>query len=186
MAVFPVVLDANVLIPSSLRDTLLRSAEAGLYRVHWSQQILDEVVRNLLKERANKEPMMTEQQAHYLISQMSMAFPEAMVEVPPDLISIMTNDVKDRHVLAAAVIAKAQVIVTDNIRDFQSGHTKHWDIEAQTADVFLTHLYYLAPEIMVDIIHQQAIERKKPITVLKLFESLKKQVPIFVSKIESH
>jgi hypothetical protein len=38
---FPVVLDSCVLYPMYLRDTLLRAAEAGLYRVHWSQEILD-------------------------------------------------------------------------------------------------------------------------------------------------
>ena len=43
-----VVLDANVLYPFTLRDTLLRSAEAGLCQVYWSAQILDEATRNLV------------------------------------------------------------------------------------------------------------------------------------------
>jgi hypothetical protein len=43
---FPVVLDSCVLYPMYLRDTLLRAAEAGLYRVHWSQEILDGALRN--------------------------------------------------------------------------------------------------------------------------------------------
>jgi len=41
---FGVVLDACVLIPASLRDTLLRAAEQGMYQMHWSELILEEVI----------------------------------------------------------------------------------------------------------------------------------------------
>jgi hypothetical protein len=43
---FRVVLDANVLFPFSLRDTLLRAAAAGYFQVYWSTEILDETSRN--------------------------------------------------------------------------------------------------------------------------------------------
>lgn len=45
-----VVLDACVLFPASLRDTLLRAADADLYRVHLTADILEEVRRNLVKK----------------------------------------------------------------------------------------------------------------------------------------
>ena len=48
MAVIPVVLDSCVLYPIYLGDTLLCEVEAGLYRVHWSQKILDAVIHNLV------------------------------------------------------------------------------------------------------------------------------------------
>jgi hypothetical protein len=38
---FGVILDANVLVPANLCDTLLRTAIAGLYRAHWSDDILE-------------------------------------------------------------------------------------------------------------------------------------------------
>ena len=47
-APFIVVLDADVLFPFTLRDTLLRAAAAGFYQVRWSAQILDEMTRNLV------------------------------------------------------------------------------------------------------------------------------------------
>ncbi len=47
---FAAVLDASVLYPLPLRDTLLRIAETELYDAHWSQRILDEVVRNLIAD----------------------------------------------------------------------------------------------------------------------------------------
>jgi hypothetical protein len=47
---FAVVLDACVLYPLPLRDTLLRCAEQNLYEVRWSRRILDELARNLVED----------------------------------------------------------------------------------------------------------------------------------------
>lgn len=96
-----------------LRDTLLWCAEAGVYRVHWSQEILDEATDNLVGKNQMKVC-----KAARLQSEIKAAFPEAMVEVPLGLVEVMTNHPKDRDVLAAAVVARAQVIVTANIKDF--------------------------------------------------------------------
>lgn len=181
MAVFPVVLDSCVLFPALIRDTLLRAAEAGLYRVHWSQQILDDTALNLVK----RGKVRTEQ-AERLIEAMSDAFPDAMVEVPPALIEAMTNDAGDRHVVAAAVISHAPVIVTLNLKHFQENDLQPWGVEAQSPDVFLTHLYDLAPSEIINLIYSQASERQTPLTVIELLERLKKIVPQFVSKISSH
>jgi polyhydroxyalkanoate synthesis regulator phasin len=85
-----------------VRDTLLRAAEHGLYRVHWSQKILDETTKNLV-ERGK----MTPEKAQHLVSEMAKAFPEALVVVPEEQIRAMRNDPKDRHVAACAVCAPA-------------------------------------------------------------------------------
>ena len=50
MAVLCVLLDSCVILPMPLCDTLLRAAEAGLYRVHFSQKILDDATGNLVKQ----------------------------------------------------------------------------------------------------------------------------------------
>ncbi len=47
-APFRVVLDANVLYPFTLRDTLLRAAANDFFQVHWSEAILDETTGNLV------------------------------------------------------------------------------------------------------------------------------------------
>ena len=113
MAIISVILDSCVLYPMYLRDTLLCAADAGLYRVHWSQEILDGAIRNLVADG-----QITEQQAAYLERQMNSAFPEAIIAVTERLIPCMDNDKGDRHVLAAALIVKAHVIVTDNLKHF--------------------------------------------------------------------
>src|SRR5690348_10636939 len=101
-----VVLDACVLFPASLRDTLLRVADAGLYRVQLTEDILEEVRRNLIKKG------MAEAKAQKLISVLKTEFEEAFVTEHKQLIASMPNHEKDRHVLAAAVCCKAQIIVT--------------------------------------------------------------------------
>jgi len=50
-----VVLDACVIIPMPLCDTLLRMIEANLFRFHISEQILEESTRNLAKILAKRQ-----------------------------------------------------------------------------------------------------------------------------------
>ncbi|WP_071592265.1 PIN domain-containing protein [Pseudanabaena sp. PCC 6802] len=178
MAVFPVILDSCVLYPMYLRDTLLCAAEAGLYRVHWSQEILDGALRNLVVNQ-----VITKEQGNRLERQMNLAFPEAMLEVTERLIPCMDNHEGDRHVLAAALIAKAHVIVTDNLKHFPSISLSQFRIEAQGADSFLTHLYDLFPELMANVIQTQAsVLRNPPMSVSELLNLLGKSVPTFVSR----
>lgn len=42
-------LDANILIPQYLRMVFLELAEAGLVQIHWSDDVLIETRRNLVK-----------------------------------------------------------------------------------------------------------------------------------------
>jgi hypothetical protein len=44
------VLDACVLYPIGLRDTLLNIAEAGCFRVLWTEEILAETSRNIVED----------------------------------------------------------------------------------------------------------------------------------------
>ena len=95
---FRVVLDADVLFPCLLRDTLLRAAEHEFFQLYWSAEILEEVRRNLVATDTTNE-----HQAQQLVNAMDGAFPEAMVNGYQDLVDAMPNHPKDRHVAAAAV-----------------------------------------------------------------------------------
>lgn len=48
---YTAILDANVLYPTLLRDTLLSLAVAGLYHAKWTAAIHSEWTRNLAKDR---------------------------------------------------------------------------------------------------------------------------------------
>jgi hypothetical protein len=61
-----------------------------------------------------------------------------------------------RHVLAAAVRCRAEVIVTYNKRHFPSAALECWGVEAQAPSTFLKHLYQINPTIVVDRLEAQA------------------------------
>ncbi len=168
-----VVLDANVLYPFSLRDTLLRAAEAGLFQVYWSGEILEETRRNLVASAG-----ITEAQAGRLIEQMQIAFPEALVTGHDALVGAMQNDPKDRHVAAAALKIGAQVIVTRNLGDFVPLPE---GIEARSPDEFLCDLLDRHPDIMAALLRSQAAAlHNPPVPLDRLLAGLARTVPEFV------
>lgn len=172
---FVVVLDACVLVPAALHDLLLRSVSASLYRMHWTNDILDEVRRNLISDIH-----VPEEKAQSLIDVMRKQFPGAMITHHTALIDVMANDHKDRHVLAAAVACKAQVIVTQNLRHFMPEHLEPLEIEAQSPDEFLTNLFSLYPEQIKKIVKEQAQDlRKPPVSVSEVVNILALQAPKF-------
>lgn len=180
---YSVVLDACVLYPASLRDTLLRFAYAEFYDVLWSARILDEAERNLIADgRVSAED------AHRLRSKMAEAFDGACVGAAAiaGLESAMTNDPKDRHVLAAAVASQAQAVITTNLKDFPEAASAPYGIEILHPDEFLIVLYGLDPRLAVNVITEQANAlHKPPMTVPELLDKLSPTVPTFVAAIRS-
>lgn len=160
---FTALLDACVLYPIGVRDTLLNLAEAGLYELRWSEEVLGETERNILKDR----PDLNADDLGRTFAAMRRAFPDAMVSGYHGLVESMTNDPKDRHVLAAAVVGRADVIVTDNIDDFPEDSCAPHDIDVATADDFCTSVFGLAPERVVAVLDAQARKRSKPPTSMK-------------------
>lgn len=175
MADIVAVLDANVLFPASLRDTLLRAGEAGLYQMYWTDEILEEVRRNLIKTG-----FATEAQARHLLEAINENLGDRFIKLEyQSLIPSMTNDPKDRHVLAAAVAAGAKTIVTSNLRDFPLRATQPYHIEAVHPDEFLMRLFNRQAEIVVKlIITQSQAQRRPPKTLMMLLDELEKAGPL--------
>jgi predicted nucleic acid-binding protein len=132
---YSAVLDACVLVPMALCDLLLRLAEEpAMYRPVWSEQILAEMGRALkIKLRRSSEEVAWRRQ------QMKEAFPEAMVTVSSALLKAVEciPDKNDRHVLAAAIVAPAETIVTQNIRHFPKDCCEKYGVLCQTPEDFL-------------------------------------------------
>lgn len=178
-ASFIVVLDANVLFPFTLRDTLLRAAAAGLYQVRWSARILDEMTRNLVSTGT-----MPEDRVNRLRAIMEREFPEAEVTGYEHLIDAMQNDPKDRHVVAAAVKAGAQVITTANLKDFL---VLPDGVEAQSPDEFLCNLFDLDPIGFEELLREQAADLvKPPMSFDELLERLARVVPELADMVRRH
>jgi hypothetical protein len=147
------LLDACVLIPMPLADTLLRlAAGPHLYVPKWSDRIMVEADRTL-QENFGLSPEKTA----YRESEIRRHFPEAWVEGYEALIPVMTNHPKDHHVLAAAVRARAGTIVTYNVKDFPVVSLAPYSITVAGPSAFPKKLYELAPlEVMETLEHQAA------------------------------
>lgn len=178
-----VVLDACVLFTMYLRDTLLSIAEAGLYMPYWSQKILDEAISNLVTRGT-----ISSEAAKRTEEAMKAAFPEAMVEEASDeLEAALTNHPKDRHVLATAILAKADIIVSDDRRGFDKKALNSWNIKAQSPDNFLSDLFDINPDEIVQVVRRQTEKYKRsPRTFIELVNLLSKQLPNFTRKILLH
>jgi hypothetical protein len=176
---YQAVLDACVLVNAALRDTLLRLAEPPhLYLPRWSNDIILETVRTLETKLG-----VTPAQTAHLVRELELHFADAWIEGYEPLIAAMTNHPKDRHVLAAAVRAGAQTVVTFNLKDFPDTALAPWNVAAQSPDDFLIHQYHLDPEVVMTKLREQA-ERRGGIE--RLLEIHSRTAPEFVCLIREH
>ncbi len=159
MAVFPVVLDANVIYGIVPADLLMTTAGRGLYRAHWTEQILDEARRNVIANNPHADPPTIGRR----FDLMNRAMPAALIDPPAtELVEAMTNNPKDRHVLAAAVSINAEVIVTDNLADFPIESCRPHGVEAHSLDQFVTDLVSLDSQQVWAAIVEMAERRQRP------------------------
>lgn len=144
-----VVYDANVLYPSTLRDVLIRVGLARLVQPKWTDRILDEVFRNLRANRPDLDPARLDRTRRL----MNDAIRDVAVTDYEHLIDqIDLPDADDRHVLAAASHAEAEVIVTLNLRDFPADRLNVWGVQAQHPDDFLATLQQDHPDVLSGIV----------------------------------
>src|ERR1700722_15597222 len=101
-----VVYDANVLYPNTLRDLLIRISQAGLVQARWTNEILDEMLRALGRNR----PDIPLDKLELLRHLMNRAVRDCLISGYEPLVDgLKLPDLADRHVLAAAIKSSAQV-----------------------------------------------------------------------------
>jgi predicted nucleic acid-binding protein len=170
---FTAIFDACVLYPAPLRDFLMHLAITDLFRAKWTNEIHDEWIRNVLKNR----PDLTNERLQRTKDLMNSHVRDCLVSGYQNLIPSLTlPDENDRHVLAAAICAGADVIVTYNLSDFPAATLDQYGIEAQHPDEFITHLIDLAPSAICEAAKRQRMSLKNPPqSVEGLLETYKKQ-----------
>jgi len=156
---FVVIYDANVLYPSTLRDLLIRIAQAGLVQAKWSDQILDEVFDNLTTNRPDLSTEALKRTRELMLA----AVRDCLVRGYEPLIDALSlPDPDDRHVLAAAIRARAQLIVTANLDDFPASALRRWDIEPKHPDQFVLDQIDLNPQAIYGAVQRIADSWRKP------------------------
>lgn len=139
-----VLLDANVLYPTVMRELLLGAAAEGLFEPLWSARILEEWARATQKLGPEAEAF-----ARGEIAGMAAAFPRATVAGAEGLERrLWLPDPDDVHVLAAAVAGSADAILTMNAKDFPRGVLAAEGLSRLDPDSFLQGLAEAQPEAL--------------------------------------
>ncbi|VAW43366.1 FIG00947528: hypothetical protein [hydrothermal vent metagenome] len=151
--------DACVLYPAPLRDILMHLALADLFRAKWSATIHEEWIRNVLKAR----PDLMREQLERTRSLMDTHVQDCLVlEYEPLINSLKLPDPNDRHVLAAAIMGKADLIITFNLKDFPQTSLQPYSIEARHPDAFITGLIDIAPINVCTAVKRHRASLKSP------------------------
>ncbi|MBN1655978.1 MAG: PIN domain-containing protein [Deltaproteobacteria bacterium] len=162
--------DACVLYPAPVRDLLLRIALTGLVQAKWTDRILDECFEAILRNRPDlsREKLARTRQA------MNVAIADSLVTDYAELIGgLNLPDPGDNHVLAAAIKAEAQVIVTANTKHFPEQELAKHNIKAAHPDDFVYELLDIAPDKISNVVVEQtAVLKNPPYTEKQLLDRL--------------
>jgi predicted nucleic acid-binding protein len=113
------VFDACILYPFHLRNIVVQAAVDRLVEARWTDAIHEEWIRNL----AANAPAIPIERLQVTRRSMTDALPTAMVtEYEEHIPEVTLPDPDDRHVVAAAIAAKASLILTWNLRHFQQAN----------------------------------------------------------------
>jgi predicted nucleic acid-binding protein len=156
---FTAFLDASVLYPAPLRDLLLELAVSDLYRAKWSDAVHEEWIAAVRRTRND----LTRAQLERTRDLMNAHVRDALVTGFEQLIDVLDlPDPNDRHVLAAAIKGRADLIVTINLKDFPAERLDRWGIEAQHPDEFLTHQFHLSQPVFLQAVRTVRTRLKNP------------------------
>ncbi|BDI30342.1 PIN domain-containing protein [Capsulimonas corticalis] len=165
------VLDACVLYPPSLRDLLMWLAAVRIYAPRWTEEIHAEWIRNVLANKSELSPSQLER-TRILMNKVS---PNCVVSGYETHISgLNLPDIDDRHILAAAIEAKAPLIVTYNLSDFPNAILQTYGVQAAHPDDFLSALFDEQPALFLHglQIHRASL-RNPPKNVADYIQTLK-------------
>jgi predicted nucleic acid-binding protein len=179
------VYDACVLYSAALRDLLLDIAVVGLVNPYWSNEIHEEWIRSLLRNRPDLERESLERTRR----RMDMKFKNSLTEGHEHFLpTLQLPDPNDRHVLAVAIHIQAEYIVTFNLDDFPNTILKQYGIEAISPDEFVVRLIRTKKNRVLEAIKSHRSDLTRPTkTVDEYLATLEKQgLPMTVAFLREH
>lgn len=169
---FTVIYDADVLHRAPVRDLLIRLAGRPRLnlRARWTDRILDEMVDSITRRRPELADRIGRTRRL-----MVQAVPDCLVTGWEPLVDDLDlPDPDDRHVLAAAIMSGAELIVTYNVADFPDEALASYDVKASHPDDFLASLIDLNAAVVVQVLNEQVRAlRNPPETMDGLLERLR-------------
>jgi len=154
---FTCVLDTNVIYPIETRDLLFWFAFFELFTPKWSNHIFDEW------EKVMRDKGVDEKEIKRRTDRANQAFPDASVtNYEPLIETLELPDSKDRHVMAAAIKTNANIIVTNNLKDFPEDYLSRFGLSAKSADDFITDIIDLNHDKAVKAFKKLVLNRRNP------------------------
>ena len=165
-----VFVDANILYSYTLRNIFMQLAVTNFYEARWTQQVLQEWIDSLLKNRSDIKRSTLEN----LRDKMNHMVPDCLVTDYEHLIpNLNLPDPEDRHVLAAAIVGKCDMIVTNNLKDFPESKLVPYGISAvHPDDFFLDYLNNYRTDFCSELKKMRLILKKPPYTAAKYLNIL--------------
>ena len=153
---YRVFLDACVLANYGVCNLLLRLGERSrLILPRWSGEVLAEVHRTHTERLGWPSDLAASFQA-----EIRRAFPDAEVSGYEALVPQMTNDPKDRHVLAAAIRGDCPLILTFNRKHLPALSLSPWGVKTSHPQDYLIVLYEMEPKVLVAVLGEIAGQRQ--------------------------
>jgi hypothetical protein len=174
-----VVLNANIILQAPLRDTLLRLAEEDELAVYWSEDILDEVARNFA---AVSGRVGVERRLAHLFTALARTFPDSRIDGYEWLLPTLPITAHDRHILACAIVARVDLIITYNLRHFPRRHLDPYAIQAWHPDTLLRDILRRRPDALRHILVAQGRGMRPPRTLAQVLNRLARDAPRFVAE----
>src|SRR5262249_48216324 len=138
----------------------------------WTHRILDEVFSSLLRDRPDLDPQALDRTRALMLRSVRDCL---VCGYEPLMDALELPDPDDRHVLAAAIKARAQMIVTASPRASPAERLTHWDIEAKHPDHFVLDQIDLDRQAVYGAVQRIAdSQRKPPRTVRDVLGSLER------------
>jgi predicted nucleic acid-binding protein len=168
-----VFIDTSVLFPFSVMDLLLALTEDGVHQVLWTDELLDEWERVIVREQRRSE-----ETAASVTAAIREFFADCRIEREQyaDLIAQMPGDDPGDHPhMAAAVAARVDALVTVNLADFPAGPLNDRGVRVVEPDTYLVELFDEQPDEVVTTIVRIAGEKSRPpMTPLEVLAALRR------------
>jgi predicted nucleic acid-binding protein len=145
-----VFIDANVFFGARLRSLVLYLAHPKMFRARWSDRVHEEWMRNVSTKR--NIPMSRLEPTRNM---MDRAVLDCLVTGYEDLENTLSlPDPDDRHILAAAVKTRADIILTFNAGDFPKNVVRALGIEICHPDAFLQNLFEISQDLFIQSVRE--------------------------------
>jgi hypothetical protein len=159
ISTFTAFFDANVFFGPRLRSLIMELALTGLFRARWSEAVHAEWIAAVVRKRAK----LTAADLERTRRDMDQAVPDCLVGGYEHLMPVLSlPDEKDKHVLAAAIIARANVIVTFNEKHFPESSLAPYGLHTRHPDEFLLDIESISPGQFIEAVAHDWNHYKAP------------------------